>query len=137
MCGCGLFPVHSTKLDQLTPGCKLKAVDHLCLLCIRQALTHSYGTEPEIGAVFWNAQLKTEFLRYYLPLYTPEEAHAVLSAALSDDIYLAHLELTMQRLGPWLQKRGVRRTCPHGGMSLKCCSEACVLGTKQTPPEQA
>ena len=129
--------MYSTKLGQLTPGCKLKAVDHLCLLCIRQTMMQRYGTEPEIGDVFWNAQLNGELKRYYGSFYTAEEIPVVLSAALPGDDYLVHLEQTMQRLVPWLQKRGVRRTCPHSGKSLMRCSEACVLGTEQIPPEHA
>jgi len=129
--------VYSTKLGQLTPGCKLKAVDHLCLPCICYALTSRYGTEPEIGAVFWNAQLNDELMRYYCSLYTLEEYREVVAAAVPDNGYVPHLERTMQRLVPWLQKRGVRRTCPHNEKSLMCCSEACVIGTEKVPPGHA
>ena len=129
--------MYSTKLGQLTPGCELKAVDHLCLFCIRQMMMQRYGSQPEIGAVFWHTHLEHEYYRYYASFYTREEIRVVASATLPDDGYVVRLERTMQRLVPWLQKRGVRRTCPHSGKSLMCCSETCVIGTEQIPLQHA
>jgi hypothetical protein len=132
MCDCGDFPVYSTKLGHLAFGCKLTAVDHLCLFCIRDALTYGYGTEPELDSVFWSADLQREYQMYYQSFYTRQEAEAQ-EAAESDEHWLARMEQTMQRLVPWLQKRGVRRTCPHTGTPTPCRAERCLRGTEPIP----
>ena len=132
ICDCGDFPVYSTKVGQLTPGCKLKAVDNLCLYCINHALIHRYGTEPEIGDVFWTAELENEFQSYYLGFYTAEELEA-LDKAETEVRMIARYERTMLRFVPWLQKRGVRRTCPHTGSPTPCTSDDCLRGTEPIP----
>jgi hypothetical protein len=129
MCQCDQFPVYFSKLGQLTSGCRLAAVKHLCLVCICCVLDWDYGTEPEIGVVFLTNEMIDEYYAYYSTFYGREETTALMQKEDYD-----YLECNMQIVMPWLSKRGVRRTCPHAGESFSCLDAACRRGTEPVTP---
>jgi hypothetical protein len=125
ICQCNLFPVYSSKLGQLTSGCKLAAVKHLCLACICHVLDWEYGTEPEIGDVFLTDEMLDEYNSYYNTFYNRDETSALLQEEDYD-----FFECSMQVIMPWLSKRGVKRTCPHTGVPFSCDVLSCARGTE-------
>ena len=53
----------------------------------------------------------------------------------TDDEILLCVDRSMQRIMPWLSKRGVRRTCPH--VPGACRSVDCCRGTEAVPVSAA
>ena len=112
-------------------GCKLSAVKDLCLACIEDTLSWKYGTTPEIGTVFFTDQMWDEWDSFYRNFYTEEEELEIEFWESEEEVFLFH-DRSMQRIMPWLSKRGVRRTCPHVAgacRDIRCCrgTEAVVV----------
>jgi hypothetical protein len=130
MCGCDLFPVHSSKLGLDVPRVKLAAIDHLCLACMySEVFWWDYHTEPELRSVFWTDELHCEYQTYYERFYTDREMRS-LTEEDTPAHYASRLDATMARIAPWLHKRGVQRRCTHAG---SCCAESCIRGTEPVP----
>jgi hypothetical protein len=131
LCDCNRFPVYSSKLGDPPSGCKLSAVKDLCLTCIEETLSWQYGTTPEIGTVFFTDQMWDEWDSFYCNFYTKEEEVEIEFWESEEEVFLFH-DRSMQRIMPWLSKRGVRRTCPHVAgacRDIRCCrgTEAVVV----------
>jgi hypothetical protein len=131
LCECNRFPVYSSKLGDPPSGCKLSAVKDLCLVCIVETLSWPYGTTPEIGTVFFTDQMRDEWDSFYCNFYTKEEEQEIDFWETEEELFLCH-DRSMQRIMPWLSKRGVRRTCPHVAgacRDIRCCrgTEAVVV----------
>jgi hypothetical protein len=122
--------VHSSKVDHPSSGCKLAAVNDLCLSCIRFIFTARYGTVPEIGDVFFTKELQSEWFGYYSHFYTIQEKDEMDLWETDEEIFLC-FDRSMQRIMPWLSKRGVRRTCPH--VPGACPNIQCCRGTETMP----
>jgi hypothetical protein len=127
LCECNRFPVYSSKLGDPPSGCKLSAVKDLCLVCIEDTLTWPYGTTPEIGAVFFTDQMWDEWDSFYCNFYTKEEQLEIEYWESEEELFLCY-DRSMQRIMPWLSKRGVRRTCPH--VAGACRDTRCCHGTE-------
>jgi hypothetical protein len=108
----------------------MSAVADLCLMCIRDLLTWDFGTVPSIADVFWNSEpeLENEFRHYYHRFYSEKEGIEVVRSkpAKHYDIFFNKM---MERLRPWLAKRGRRRTCPH--VAGTCDTLVCCWGTER------
>jgi hypothetical protein len=128
LCECKLFPVYSSKLGQPPSACKLAAVNDLCLDCIASILNWEYGTEPPIWEVFLTDELWGEWVDYYSGFYTEEE-QTVINLWESDEERFLCFNRSMERIMPWLSKRGVRRTCPH--VAGTCRDICCCRGTEE------
>jgi hypothetical protein len=127
LCECHRFPVYSSKLGDPPSACKLAAVSHLCLSCIEELLSHRYDTTPEIGAVFFTAQMREEWEDFYQAFYNKDEVCEVESWESEEELFQC-FDRSMQRIMFWLSKRGVRRTCPH--VAGACREVHCCLGTE-------
>ncbi len=127
LCPCKRFPVYASKLGQLTPACKFSAVDHLCLVCVCELLHYGFDTTPSLEEAFWTKEMETEVYDYYYDFAMQDE---LLEQHLSLEQECAEMERNMERITPWLRKRGVHRTCVHAGACLKLkCIQATVRVT--------
>ena len=131
LCECNRFPVYSSKVGLVASRCKLSAVKDLCLACIKETLSVPYGTTPEIGSVFFTDKMRNEGISFYWNFYTMEEEQEIEFWQSEEEVFLSH-DRSMQRIMPWLSKRGVRRTCPHVAgacRDIRCCrgTEAVVV----------
>ena len=136
LCQCKRFPVYSSgSIDQPEPF-PLSVLNDLCLDCIASVLDTRYGTEPEIGDVFFTERLRYRWRRFYSTFYTSQERDEMASWQTAEQ-HCRRQHHDMQRIVPWLSKRGVRRTCPH--MAGTCHDVLCCLGTAivQAVEEQA
>jgi hypothetical protein len=111
----------------------MAALDGLCLDCVAPILDTHYGTVPEIGDVFFTDKLRYIWRRFYRNFYSQDE-QAELSLWETEDERSRRLHQNMQRIVPWLSKRGVQRTCPHA--AGKCRDLNCCRGTKALPSMQ-
>jgi hypothetical protein len=105
----------------------LAAVNGLCLACIHCVVTCRYHTTPEIGEVFFTDQLWDEWEDFYQQFYTTEEESEIDSWESDEEVFL-RFDRSMQRIMPWLTKRGVRRTCEHSAGA--CRDVLCCRGTE-------
>jgi hypothetical protein len=86
---------------------------------------------PEIGEVFFTKELKLECLDFYAEFYTVEEEEGQMRLwETVEETFLCY-DRSMQRIMPWLSKKGVRRTCPH--IAGACRSLDCCRGTEAVP----
>ena len=111
-------------------------LNDLCLDCIASVLDTRYGTEPEIGDVFFTERLRYRWRRFYSTFYTSQERDEMASWQTAEQ-HSRRQHHDMQRIVPWLSKRGVRRTCPH--VAGTCHDVLCCRGTAivQAVEEQA
>ena len=136
LCQCKRFPVYSSgSIDQPEPF-PLSVLNDLCLDCIASVLDTRYGTEPEIGDVFFTERLRYRWRRFYSTFYTSQERDEMASWQTAEQ-HSRRQHHDMQRIVPWLSKRGVRRTCPH--VAGTCHDVLCCRGTAivQAVEEQA
>ena len=94
-------------------------------------MSGQYGTTPEIGTVFFTDQMSNEWFSFYRNFYTMEEEQEMDFWESEEELFLCY-DRSMQRIMPWLSKRGVRRTCPHVAgacRDIRCCrgTEAVVV----------
>ncbi len=123
--------MYSSKVGDPSSGCKLSAVNDLCLGCIEDTLCGQYGTTPEIGTIFFTEKMRRERNSFYCNFYTKEEEQEIEFWESEEEVFRCH-DRSMQRIMPWLSKRGVRRTCPHVAgacRDIRCCrgTEAVVV----------
>jgi hypothetical protein len=123
--------VYSSKLGQPSSTCKLAAVNGLCLTCIQSIFASRYDTVPEIGDVFFTKELEVEWSNFYADFYTEEEQEGEMDQWETDEETFLCYDRSMQRIMPWLAKRGVRRTCPH--VPGACRDIDCCRGTEAVP----
>ena len=98
----------------------------------RSIFSSRYDTVPEIGDVFFTDELEVEWLDFYAEFYTVEEEKGEMELWETDEERDLCFDRSMQRIMPWLSKRGVRRTCPHVAgacRDIRCCrgTEAVVV----------
>jgi hypothetical protein len=87
-----------------------------------------------IGDVFLTEELWDEWLHYYNDFYREDEQVELNLWERDEETFLCY-DRSMQRIMPWLSKRGVRRTCPH--VAGTCRDIDCCRGTEavQEPEE--
>ena len=123
---CKRFPVYSSGSMDWNKVRRLTLLNDLCLDCIASVLDTRYGTEPEIGDVFFTERLRYRWRRFYSTFYTSQERDEMASWQTAEQ-HSRRQHYDMQRIVPWLSKRGVRRTCPH--MAGTCHDVLCCRGT--------
>jgi len=96
-------------------------------------LSWQYGTTPEIGTVFFTDQMWDEWDSFYHNFYTKEEELEIEFWESEEEVFLSH-DRSMQRIMPWLSKRGARRTCPH--LAGACRDIDCCRGTAVEPTSE-
>jgi hypothetical protein len=109
-------------------------VNGLCLACIESIFDSCYGTVPEIADVFFTKELEAEWFNFYAYFYTVEEEEGEMGLWETDEETFLCYDRSMQRIMPWLSKRGVRRTCPH--IPGACRSFDCCRGTEAVPASE-
>jgi hypothetical protein len=68
-----------------------------------------------------------EFDDFYKHFYTDDERNEIDAWETEEELFLC-LDRSMQRIMPWLSKRGVKRTCPH--VAGACRDILCCRGTE-------
>ena len=102
--------------------------------CIASVLDTRYGTVPEIGEVFFTDRLRYEWRRFYRGFYTASERTQMRSWQSAEE-RSRRVDRDMQRIMPWLSKRGLRRTCPHAAGT--CPHLLCCRGTAKVQAAEA
>jgi hypothetical protein len=125
--------VYSSRIWQTSSVCKLSVLHDLCLDCIASILDRRYGTVPEIGDVFFTAELRHKWRRYYRDFYREDEQAEMEQWESEEEMFRA-FDYSMQRILPWLSKRGARRTCPH--LAGACRDIDCCRGTAVEPTSE-